>query len=424
MKLAKIYRRHTLITLALVIMTGGFLSYNIFIYFVHQSDHHTLMEFKQNLDKDIRERNKLPGNNTLSKGRITHKLVSPDVKIEPVFSDTVVYSTYKKEHVSYRILTYTQDTPQGNAIITLWQTSMDTDDVASAITISLITFFALYILFSVWWYKWFMRRLWLPFYRILRQLNRVDMTDRNMISINQCNIDEFNELVKVVNRMLTRINDDYTTLQGLTETTSHELQTPLSVIKAKIEMMQQDSNNSKKQSEQIKILEKSVDRLIRLNRFLLTIARINNNQFSAANPVSLKRYIDEFLESYADFIEIKGLVVTQHYDADFVLSLHPQLAEILVSNLLSNAIRYNVKGGSVEIYITCNTLKVVNTYGNTIPSGNLLARFNKSVGEKDSIGLGLSIVDSICKKNDLHISIEVTDTEFAIEIKQVKSLTT
>ena len=416
MKLAKIYRKYTLMTLALVILLGGIFFYNIIMFFVHQSDNHTLMEFKENLELYINDTGRLPSNSLLNKGRISHQWIDQNLTIEPQFSDTVVYSSFKGENVVYRTLTYTQDTPQGTALITLWQTSMDTEDIISAIIISLLSFFILYAFFSLWWNRWFMRKLWSPFYQILNQLNKIELTDRDFIDIENCNVDEFNSLAKVANRMLFRINDDYMTLQGLTETTSHELQTPLSIIKAKIELIQQDSTFSEKQFEQIKTLETAIDRLARLNRFLLTIARINNNQFVVHEKLILNQYVDEFLDSYSDFIDMKKIRVQKYYENCFELVIHPQLAEILVSNLLSNAIRYNVSDGKLDIIISSNSLRISNTYGNKIPTGNLLARFKKSNELKDSTGLGLSIVDSICKKNNLRINIDITPTEFSIEI--------
>ena len=416
MKLVKIYRRYTLVTLALVILLGIFLFYNIIMYFVHQSDNHTLLEFKENLELYIDETGKLPSNSLLNKGRITHCKLDEGLEIEPHFADTVVYSRFKDENVVYRTLTYSQKTPQGNVRITLWQTSMDTEDLISAVILSLISLFILYVLFSLWWNRWFVRRIWRPFYQVLNQLNSVDLNKRNKIVIDACDVDEFKTLTDVSNRMLQRIYEDYTTLQGLTETTSHELQTPLSVIKAKIEMLQQDQSITEKQFEQVKSLEMAVDRLIRVNRFLLMLARINNNQFIDVEKVSLNMCVDEFLSSYDDFIELKGIKVRKYYTEGFTLMIHPQLGEILISNLLSNAIRYNIKDGWLAIYFTKTSMKIVNTYGNIIPPGDLFARFKRSQGEKDSTGLGLSIVDTICKKNGLNVNIIVSTDEFAIEI--------
>ena len=352
----------------------------------------------------------------MNKGRITHCKLDEGLEIEPHFADTVVYSRFKDENVVYRTLTYSQKTPQGNVRITLWQTSMDTEDLISAVILSLISLFILYVLFSLWWNRWFVRRIWRPFYQVLNQLNSVDLNKRNKIVIDACDVDEFKTLTDVSNRMLQRIYEDYTTLQGLTETTSHELQTPLSVIKAKIEMLQQDQSITEKQFEQVKSLEMAVDRLIRVNRFLLMLARINNNQFIDVEKVSLNMCVDEFLSSYDDFIELKGIKVRKYYTEGFTLMIHPQLGEILISNLLSNAIRYNIKDGWLAIYFTKTSMKIVNTYGNIIPPGDLFARFKRSQGEKDSTGLGLSIVDTICKKNGLNVNIIVSTDEFAIEI--------
>ncbi len=418
MKLVRIYKRHTLFTLALFILLGGILFYNIIIYFVHQSDKHTLLEFKRNLELYIDQKGKLPGNNLLNKGRITHSIVEDEVYIEPIFSDTIVYSDYKKEEVMYRILKYTHKVPQGNALITLWQSSMDSQDLASGIILSFLAFFFLYTLFSLWWNRWFMKRLWSPFYYIVRQLRSVDLSKKHMIKLEKCNIDEFNALTNVINMMLKRIDDDYTTLRGLTETTSHELQTPLSIIKAKIELIQQNESYTPKQHEEIKTLEMSVDRLIRLNRFLLTIARINNNQFPAYNSISVNKYIDEFIDSFDDIIELKQITIHKHYSSDFIINIHPQLAEILISNLLSNAIRYNIKKGMIDIYVNKDTIKIVNTYGNIIPPGNLFARFNRSIQDKDSTGLGLSIVESICRKNNLKSELNISEKLFAITISK------
>lgn len=386
------------------------------MYFVHQSDNHTLLEFKENLELYIDETGKLPSNSLLNKGRITHCKLDEGLEIEPHFADTVVYSRFKDENVVYRTLTYSQKTPQGNVRITLWQTSMDTEDLISAVILSLISLFILYVLFSLWWNRWFVRRIWRPFYQVLNQLNSVDLNKRNKIVIDACDVDEFKTLTDVSNRMLQRIYEDYTTLQGLTETTSHELQTPLSVIKAKIEMLQQDQSITEKQFEQVKSLEMAVDRLIRVNRFLLMLARINNNQFIDVEKVSLNMCVDEFLSSYDDFIELKGIKVRKYYTEGFTLMIHPQLGEMLISNLLSNAIRYNIKDGWLAIYFTKTSMKIVNTYGNIIPPGDLFARFKRSQGEKDSTGLGLSIVDTICKKNGLNVNIIVSTDEFAIEI--------
>lgn len=116
-------------------------------------------------------------------------------------------------------------------------------------------------------------------------------------------------------------------------------------------------------------------------------------------------------------IEMKNLKIQKLHSADLKLYLHPLLAEMLTSNILSNAIRYNIKNGHIRIQTTDSTLSVTNPYNNIIPAGDLFARFNKSGHEKEATGLGLAIVKSICEKNNLDIRIDMTTNEFHIQLK-------
>lgn len=258
-------------------------------------------------------------------------------------------------------------------MLTLWQATVDTEDVLWAIGVSLLVLFILFALFSLWWTKWFVGNLWHPFYQILEQLKEFDLLNLHTIKVNKCRVDEFNTLNGVLNRMLDRIQKDYISLRELTETTSHELQTPLSIVKARLELLQQNNQNSMKDTELIQSVSSAVDRVIRLNRFMLTIAKINNDQFPAGKLISINNYIDDFLQAYEDMIEMKNLKIQKLHSADLKLYLHPLLAEMLTSNILSNAIRYNIKNGHIRIQTTDSTLSVTNPYNNIIPAGDLFA---------------------------------------------------
>lgn len=419
MKLSKIYKRYTLVTLSLVLMIGSLSHYGIITYFIHRSADHTLKEYRENTEHYIREHDTLiiSDNPVLSDSRITAVVVDPDIYLEEYFRDTLVYSPYKKETVVFRLLSYTLQTKNDNYMLTLWQATVDTEDVLWAIGVSLLVLFILFALFSLWWTKWFVGNLWHPFYQILEQLKEFDLLNLHTIKINKCRVDEFNTLNGVLNRMLDRIQKDYISLRELTETTSHELQTPLSIVKARLELLQQNNQNSMKDTELIQSVSSAVDRVIRLNRFMLTIVKINNDQFPAGKLISINNYIDDFLQAYEDMIEMKNLKIQKLHSADLKLYLHPLLAEMLTSNILSNAIRYNIKNGHIRIQTTDSTLSVTNPYNNIIPAGDLFARFNKSGHEKEATGLGLAIVKSICEKNNLDIRIDMTTNEFHIQLK-------
>lgn len=418
MKLAKIYKRYTLLTLALVLLVGSLSHYIIITYFVHCSADHTLREYRQNIADFVAQQDTLviQDNPLLNTSRLSGIEVGHVFLLKEHFRDTLVYSHYKEETVVFRLLSYNLHVKDKNYLITLWQATMDTEDILAAIVVSLIILFVLFTFFSLWWTKWFVGKLWYPFYQMLEQLWEVDLINLHEIKIARCRVDEFIMLNRVLNRLLDRIQGDYISLRELTETTAHELQTPLSVVKARLELLQQSEKHSEQDTELIRSVNNAVDRVIRLNRFMLMIAKINNDQFPADSSLVLNDFLDDFLSSYEDMIEIRGLAVKKDYSGQLVLCLHPQLAEMLASNLLSNAIRYNVIEGYIRIETTVRSLQICNSYGNVIPAGDLFARFTKSGQDKEASGLGLAIVKSICQKNNLEISVSIQPEQFCIRI--------
>lgn len=420
MQLSKIYKRYTLIVLGIVLLIGSLTHYVVINYFIHRSADHTLREFRQNIEHHINGHDTLMivDNPVLNTSRLTGVAVGPEVHKDGYFRDTLVYSDYKEEKVVYRLLSFTIESRGQNYLLTLWQATVDTEDLLLAVIVSLGLLFFLFVLFSFGLTKWLVGILWKPFYQTLGQLKEVDLETLHAVNTPDCRIDEFNTLKRVINRMLDRIQKNYIDFRELTETTAHELQTPLSVVKARLELLQQSKLNRGQNMELIHSVSSAVNRVIRLNRFMLMIARINNDQFPAIQSISLNAFLDDFLHSYEDVIEVKHLEIKKNYAKELILDLHPQMAEILVSNLLSNAIRYNIPHGHIVLETTLTEVVVSNTYGNVIPPGNLFARFNKSSQEKDATGLGLTVVKSICEKNNLEVSIGINSAIFRIRIQK------
>ncbi|MEG2023284.1 MAG: HAMP domain-containing sensor histidine kinase [Alistipes sp.] len=418
MKLSKIYKRYTLITLILVLLIGSISHFLVLTHFVHHSADHTLREYRQNIEQHQTSCDTLnfADNTLLDNSRITWCYVADDQYVKEYLRDTMIYNDYKKEQVVFRLLSYTTRHGNANLLVTLWQVTLDSEDILWAILVSLIILFILFFLFYFWLTKWFVGRLWQPFYQILKQLKEVDLINPYTIEITGKRVDEFNLLNNTLQRMLNRIHEDYISLRELTETTSHELQTPLSIVKARLELLQQGKENSEHQTELIQSVSNAVDRAIRLNHFMLIIAKINNDQFPAEQRVVLNDFINDFLNAFEDVIAVKRVEIRRQYIEPMVVDLHPQLAEILISNLLSNAIRYNIVMGYIYIETTATTLKITNSYGNILPSGDLFVRFKKSTASTEATGLGLAIVRSICQKNNLEASVDVSSDQFSIQI--------
>src|SRR5262249_15174908 len=128
----------------------------------------------------------------------------------------------------------------------------------------------------------FSKNIWLPFKHALQQLKAFDVSKQNKISFDHSNIAEFEELNKSLSGMTERISADYHRLKEFTEDASHEIQTPLSVIRSKLELLMQADNFPEEEVQSIQKISEAVTKLSRLNIALLTLTKIENRQFSDA----------------------------------------------------------------------------------------------------------------------------------------------
>ena len=294
--------------------------------------------------------------------------------------------------------------------------TLEEDNLVTTVAVSLLILLILFILFSLLINQYYTKILWKPFYKILQRVKRFDVGKSISTQPSISNIDEFDELDAVIHRMMNKINSDYSALKEFTENTSHELQTPLAIIKAKLEILQQSELNDEKSIKAIQAIQNAVNRLTTFNRSLLMLTKINNDQFPERQKVNFNHIWEEQADSYEDIITAKGISLEKDFVQPFEWEIHQTLADVLVSNALTNAIRYNVEGGYIHIRIDEHGMSIANTYGNKIPEGDLFARFVKSKQDKDSTGLGLTIAKIICHKNNLAISYTITKKEFILSI--------
>lgn len=427
MKLTSIYWKHTMCTLLAVLVLGSITHYYIFRYSIHRSTDDVLMEYRQDIQEYAASHDTLLSlqDLELKHSRLFfHELDREERKEqECVIYDSLIYSKYEGEKIVYRVLKFNVETREGVYQILISQPTLEEDDLMSAVLTSLLLLLLFFLIASSWVSAYYTRVLWRPFYRLLVQLRRFRIDRSQPEKIPDCGIDEFDEMGNTVSDMMQKIQSDFLELKELTENTSHELQTPLSILKMKLEMLQQLEVNNGKAAELIHSMLRTVSRITRFNRALLLIARINNDQFANVEPVNLNEFIEEYLSAYEDILKDKSVTVNWEKSAPFVPVMNRMLAERLVMNLIVNAVRYNTEGGHLQVKTTENELKIVNTYGNIIPEGDLFARFTRSSHDTESTGLGLTIVKNICQKSGLKVELSVDKVEFCtiVEKKGLKS---
>jgi len=310
--------------------------------------------------------------------------------------DTVKFDPYEEHLVPYRQLSYEKKINDRAFKIKIQKRLPEVKDMFSGmlITIGLI---AVDVIFCFYFLnRWFSRSTWAPFYNALEVLKNFDLRKGGKVIFKKSSIEEFNAMNRELSRLMDKVSRDYQNLKEFTENMSHETQTPLAIIHSKLDLMLQEENLDEKQLENIKSSLDAVNRLSRMNKSLIMLTRIDNDQYADTKLLNLGRLISKQLKGLEVFYSSKELTVNENIDEQRIFQMNEQLAEIFISNLLSNAIKYAKFGGQLNIELYENFLVISNSGAPlAIPADQIFERFKKGT-QKDSVGLGLAIVKKIC----------------------------
>ncbi len=352
---------------------------------------------------------------TESENGTTFILRAPDISIYPVNSavtdypsitDTYGYQAKENNKVPYRKLSHVIPINGVHYQIVIRKSQEQKTVLVENVTrIMLFVFAGLFI--TTLLFNWLIsKRLWKPFKHSLEKIRGAELNKMKAIHFEKTNIKEFNELNSSLNSMTDKIYNDYINMKEFTENAAHEMQTPLAVIQSKMELLLQDSNLKEDQAESIMQANTALNRLSKLNQSLLLLAKIENNQYETNETISLTGITKKYLQLFHEVINDKQLKAETYYTEDFLVQLHPLLADSLISNLIGNAVKYNYTGGSIFITINKNKYQISNTsHLPPIDRQQLFKRFNNSKNSTDtSNGLGLAIVKKIADTHNLLIT--------------------
>lgn len=330
--------------------------------------------------------------------------------IAQTLSDTLIYVGEEGEGVPYRQIKLSKIINGKNYFIILRRSLIERDDLLTGLTVLLVVIFSL-IFLSLNLISYFgEKKWWKPFYETLDKISNFNLTHKEKINFAHSNIDEFNKLNETLEELTEKIIKDYKNLKEFSENASHEMQTPLAIIRSKLDVMIQDKSLSEIQFDSIRSLYGAVSRLTKLNQSLNLLTKIENEEFELNANINFSQLIEKQLNNLEELISISSLKVSTKIENNIILNINSFMAETLISNLLINAIKHNVKGGQLIIELKSGELIIKNS-GNPpkVPTEQLFQRFKKDAQTSDSPGLGLSIVKTICELNGFKIDYDFSN---------------
>lgn len=343
------------------------------------------------------------------------KLALKDLEKPLLFKDTLIYDRIQKEQEGYYLLRSVK-LVKGQAVeITVMNTYIGWDGYVQAIGIIFILMaFSLVIAGAFVNYS-INKKIWSPFLFNLSLLTKYSVSSKAPLELKASAIDEFEDLNLVIKGLVKRARIEYVDLKEFTENVSHEIQTPLSILKSRLESISQlpmDADLSRFLVD----AKMAADRLSRVNKGLLLLAKLKNDQFEDIKMVQLDQILHTNLVLMEDLFEQRNLGLQQEIAPKEVLT-SPHLMEILITNLLSNLRIHATPGTTVRIRLNAAGMEFANQ-GQPLqfPEEKLFSRFGKTFNGYAGTGLGLSIIKQICIINNWEISYAYRESQHIFSV--------
>ena len=341
----------------------------------------------------------------------------PDTNVYPLYSDTLIYNSDLEEMQHFRTKTIVFEANDNYYKLTITKGMEDfyrlRDNIFEALFPAFIILAVVIVLFNYLMSGYFFH----PFNKILEQMRFYKVGERSAIKKVTTNTNEFIKMQQLFHNMVERIENDYRNLKEYTENMAHEIQTPLTVIRNKTENLIADDRLMVRHADSVKIIYDETNHLSKLGNTLNLITKIENREFNNAIQIFTLPVVEKHVEAIRELARLKSLTIETDLSEEHYMKIDPFLLDIIMKNLLRNAIRYGTIEGSVHITTTANSLSVSN-YGPPleVPFEKLVERFYRNNGTQTSLGLGLALVKKICELNNLRIDYQYKDKQHFISI--------
>ncbi|MFY0685726.1 MAG: HAMP domain-containing histidine kinase [Cyclobacteriaceae bacterium] len=399
----------------LVFVAGGVITYEIFKKEIESEERRYLKARVDRVTEYLKLANPKKGFN---RNKMTVELVGDDVALmSPQYSDTLVEHDYLKSMERQQKLDVVVQTDSSRYRISVYDVIVESDDVQESVKESFLKVYLLLLLTSMLAGVITSYFILKPFHLTLQSIQNFSLSNPQLPSFQKSSIKEFEKLNKFLAEMTEKVIADYKALKEFSENASHELQTPIAVAQGKLENLLQTERLDEKQLEYITSAQHSITRLSNLSKALSLLTKIENREFSQTDAVDVSDLVNRVLNEIDDLADLKGLSIDKDITASVQLIGNQTLMEIMISNVLNNAVKHNVSGGTITIHLDLKKLSITNT-GEPLDSSpeELFERFRKANQSSTRLGLGLSIVKKIVDFHGLNLDYQVNDNEHGVTI--------
>ncbi len=313
---------------------------------------------------------------------------------------------YDDDDEPVRLLKAVFNDAKGNPhLLTVRASMVEEDELLEDLLTALIALYIMLVISIALLNHIILRKVWKSFYQMLDRLKYFRIGTGTAFKAPNSPIEEFKILGQELETMLKRNEDIYNSQKQFIENASHELQTPLAVSLNKLELFAENNNLPEEQMMELGKISDTLNRLVRLNKSLLMLSKIENRQYAEQENINFNELLLQLTEDYTDLANYKDISITIDASVPLHFIMNRGLAVTLASNLIKNAIVHNHTGGTVHIKTENNSLTITNTgHTKALNPDYVFKRFYREGNNEHSTGLGLSIVSSIVVNYKLSVS--------------------
>ncbi|MDV6167976.1 HAMP domain-containing sensor histidine kinase [Flavobacterium sp. DG1-102-2] len=313
------------------------------------------------------------------------------------FISTFEFMEYDDDNEPVRLLETVFNDKNGNPYkLTIRASMVEEDELLEDLLTALVALYIMLVISIAIINQIILRKAWKSFYEMLNGLKNFRLGTGNSFTAPHSPISEFKALGTELEDLLKRNEAIYASQKHFIENASHELQTPLAISLNKLELFAENNTLPEDQMMELGRISDTLNRLVRLNKSLLMLSKIENRQYADEEKVNFNALAEQLVEDYQDLTEYKDIKLNINTQEQLTFSMNKGLALTLISNLLKNAIVHNHNGGTVNIILDTRSLTISNSGSSqSLDKEAVFKRFYRDTTNEQSTGLGLSIVNSI-----------------------------
>lgn len=313
-----------------------------------------------------------------------------------VYSDIEVYIPEREEYEPARLLTTIFEDYEGQYYeLRVASPSFERDELAAAILNWLAAIYLVLLIIVIMVTMLVLRRNIRPLYDLLHWLDRYLPGHKFEAVPNDTNIPEFRRLNEAAQKAVERSEHLFEQQKNFIGNASHELQTPLAVIGNRIEWIIDNTNPTEEQLEQLMGINHSLANIVKLNKTLLLLTKIDNGQFPEVSDVDIAALVRDEAEIYGEIFEERNIECGINGAESLTVQINHTLAITLVGNLVRNAYIHSSEGSRIDITINYDKLEISNDGDTPLDADQVFSRFYRATKREGSTGLGLALVKAI-----------------------------